>query len=78
MLDWKRCAKPLYPEAGAEFQRFGLYPFDDSLDFLQQNFYGVILERGNNEPCVMASLHLKLEDSQRDLTTRTCGAVQSR
>ena len=51
MVDWKRCRKPLDVSAGAYFERYGVYPFDDCLDnpcnhyFVQQNLYAVLLER---------------------------------
>ena len=51
MVDWKRCGKLLDVSAGADFGRYGLYPFEDCLDnacnhyFVQQNLYAVILER---------------------------------
>ena len=52
MVDWKRCGKLLDEQAGdGPFARYGLSPFEDCLDnacnhyFVQQNLYGVILER---------------------------------
>ena len=47
----KRCRKPLDASAGAYFERYGVYPFNDCLDnacnhyFVQQNLYAVLLER---------------------------------
>ena len=46
-----KCRKPLDASAGANFERYGVYPFDDCLDntcnhyFAQQNLYAVLLAR---------------------------------
>ena len=49
MVDWKRCAKPLEPDAGARFNKYGLPPCDFLVDnewshyAMQQNIYAAIL-----------------------------------
>jgi hypothetical protein len=49
MIDWKRCAKPLDPEDGNRFNRFGQAPCEFLLDnsfchyAVQQNLYAAIL-----------------------------------
>ena len=49
MVDWKRCKRPLEPDANYEFHRFGKPPFDNYVDnsyshyIIQQNLYAEIL-----------------------------------
>jgi hypothetical protein len=49
MIDWKRCAKPLNPNDGERFNRFGRVPCDFLVDnsfghyAVQQNLYAAIL-----------------------------------
>ena len=62
MVDWKRCRELLDPTAKLSFCRYGRPPCAELLDnacnhyFIQQNMYGVILERHYNISLASMSL----------------------
>ena len=70
MCDWKRCAKPLTPNAGAHFGKHGFAPCEFLIDnswshyAAQQNIYAVLLKQQYN--ISLDSMHLvQLHENQQ-------------